>query len=269
MENILKKIIASRRKDVEAAKAAMPVDKILEKLINAPAGRSFKGALKAAKGLALIAEVKRASPSKGPLMQGKQTPAKLAEIYAANGATAISVVTEPKFFKGDGAMIDEVKKACNLPVLRKDFIVDPWQLYESKLLRADAVLLIASLYAQPRDLRKMIQAANNLSLTPLVEVHTADDLKRALRAEAEFIGINNRNLGTFKVDLKITEKLMKSIPEEKFVVSESGIAEKADAAVVWRAGGRGILVGEALIKAKNTAELAAQLVSVGKIGWDS
>jgi indole-3-glycerol phosphate synthase len=266
VENVVKKIVSNRRKEVEALKAAMPVDKILERLISAPAGRSFKGAMKAVKGLALIAEVKRASPSKGALMAPKMTAGKLAAVYAASGATAISVVTESKFFKGDGAMIDEVKKACPLPVLRKDFIVDPWQLYESKLLRADAVLLIAALLPEPRELKRMIVAANNLSLTPLVEVHTADELKRALRAEAEYIGINNRNLATFKVDLKVTEKLVKLVPEEKFVVSESGIASAEAAEALWKQGVRGVLIGEALIKAKDTGALASRIAAIGKIG---
>ena len=266
MENVLKKIVANRRKEVEALKAALPVDKILEQLISAPAGRSFRGAMKAAKGLALIAEVKKASPSKGQLMAGKVTPARLAEAYGQGGATAVSVVTEGTFFKGDAGMIDEVKKACALPVLRKDFIIDPWQLYESKLLRADAVLLIAALFPQPRDLKRMIIAANNLSLAPLVEVHTPDELKRALRAEAEFIGINNRNLATFKVDLKVTEKMIKQVPEDKFAISESGIATPADAEALWKMGARGVLVGEALIKAKDVAGLAARLSAVGKIG---
>ena len=266
MENVLKKIVANRRKEVEALKAALPVSMILERLVSAPAGRSFKGAMKAVKGMALIAEIKRASPSKGPLMGPKQSVAKLAAVYAASGATAVSVVTESKFFKGDGAMIDEVKKACPLPVLRKDFIIDPWQLYESKLLRADAVLLIAALLPEPRELKRMIVAANNLSLTPLVEVHTPDELKRALRAEAEYIGVNNRNLATFKVDIKVTEKLIKLAPEEKFVVSESGIATVADAERLWKMGVRGVLVGEALIKAKDTGALASGISAVGKIG---
>jgi indole-3-glycerol phosphate synthase len=264
VENILKKIIANRRKEVDAMKAAKPIAKMLEALVGAPPSRGFKGVLKATKGMALIAEVKRASPSKGALMSPRQTPAKLAKLYADNGATAISVVTEGKFFKGDLGMIDEVKKACALPVLRKDFIIDPWQLYESRLGRADGVLLIASLFPKPRDLRKMIQGAINLSLLPLVEVHTSEDLKKALRAEAEFIGVNNRNLGTFKVDLKITEKLLKKVNEEKFFISESGIATQEDASFVWKAGAKGVLVGESLIKAKDTAELVREISSVGK-----
>lgn len=265
MENVLKKIVANRKKEVEALKAKTSIATMMERLVGAPAGRSFKGALKAAKGLALIAEIKKASPSKGVLMGPKQSVADLAKDYAAAGATAISVVTESKFFKGDLSFIDTVKKACGLPVLRKDFVVDVWQLYETRLARADAVLLIASLFPQPRDLRKMIQAANNLSLTPLVEVHSPEELKRALRAEAEFIGINNRNLATFKVDLKVTERLMKLVPEDKFVISESGIASVEDAEAVYKAGAKGILVGESLIKAKKPGDLAAALARVGRI----
>jgi indole-3-glycerol phosphate synthase len=265
VENILKKIVANKKKEVEALKKARPMAQMLEGLVGAGPSRGMKAALKASDGLALIAEIKRASPSKGALMGPKQSVAKLAQTYAANGASAISVVTESKFFKGDMGMIEEVKKACGLPVLRKDFIIDPWQLRETRLAKADGVLLIASLFAQPRDLRKMIQGAMNLSLLPLVEVHTADDLKKALRAEAEFIGINNRNLGTFKVDLKNTEKLLKKVNEEKFFISESGINTVEDAMVVWKAGAKGVLVGESLIKAKDTGALARQISSVGKI----
>ena len=265
MENILKKIVTNKKKEVEAMKKARPMASMLEGLVGAPPSRGFKAALKSSDGLALIAEIKRASPSKGALMGPKQTVSKLAQIYADNGATAISVVTESKFFKGDIGMIEEVKKACGLPILRKDFIVDPWQLRETRLARADGVLLIASLFNQPRDLRKMIQGAMNLSLLPLVEVHTADDLKKALRAEAEFIGINNRNLSTFKVDIKNTERILKKVNEEKFFVSESGINTVEDAREVWKAGAKGVLVGESLIKAKDIATLVREISSVGKI----
>ena len=265
MENILKKIVTNKRKEVEALKKAQPMAGMLEKLVGAPPSRGMKAALKASDGLALIAEIKRASPSKGALMGPKQSVTKLAQTYAANGATAISVVTESKFFRGDLGMIEEVKKACGLPILRKDFIVDIWQLRETRIAKADGVLLIASLFNQPRDLRKMIQGAMNLSLLPLVEVHTADDLKKALRAEAEFIGINNRNLGTFKVDIKNTEKLLKKVNEEKFFISESGIHTVEDAREVWKAGAKGVLVGESLIKAKDIGALVKEISSVGKI----
>ncbi len=265
MENILKKIIANKKKEVEALKLKVTPAMQMEQLVGAGPSRGMKAALKASDGVALIAEIKKASPSKGALMGPKQSVAKLAQIYAENGASAISVVTESKFFKGDIGMIEEVKKAVQLPILRKDFIIDPWQLRETRLAKADGVLLIASLFNQPRDLRKMIQGALNLSLLPLVEVHTADDLKKALRAEAEFIGINNRNLGTFKVDIKNTEKLLKKVNEEKFFVSESGIYTGEDAMTVWKAGAKGVLVGESLIKAKDTGALAREISSVGKI----
>jgi indole-3-glycerol phosphate synthase len=259
VENVLKKIVTNRRKEVDILKAKNPVAGMLEQMVSAPAGRSFKGAMKAAKGLALIAEVKKASPSKGALMTGKQTAASLAKDYAAAGATAISVVTEGKHFKGDLGMIDEVKKACGLPVLRKDFIVDAWQLYESKLARADAVLLIASLFAQPRDLRKMIVAANNLSLTPLVEVHSPEDVKKAVRAEAEFIGINNRNLRTFEVSLDTTLDLLGRIPAERLPVTESGIASRSDVQRMRDAGLHAFLVGEAFMRAPDPGAALAEL----------
>jgi indole-3-glycerol phosphate synthase len=265
VENILKKIVANKKKEVEAMKKTRPMASMLEGLVGAPPSRGMKAALKGTDGLALIAEIKKASPSKGALMGPKQSVAKLAQTYADNGATAISVVTESKFFKGDLGMIEEVKKACSLPILRKDFIIDPWQLRETRLAKADGVLLIASLFAQPRDLRKMIQGAMNLSLLPLVEVHTADDLKKALRAEAEFIGINNRNLATFKVDIKVTEKLLKKVNEEKFFISESGIHGIEEARLVWKAGAKAVLVGESLIKAKDIGAMVREIRSVGKI----
>lgn len=264
MENILKKILANKRKEIDAAKLADPIDKMMARLVGAPPSRSFKAAINRKPGLAVIAEIKRASPSKGPLYKGSVT--KMAELYAENGATAISVVTEGKFFKGELSMIQEAKAATSLPILRKDFIIDPWQVYESRLARADALLLIAAVFPQPRDLRKMIHLSLNLSMMPLVEVHTPDDLRKALRAEAEFIGINNRNLATFKVDLKITERILKKETEGKVFVSESGILTREDADFVHRKGAKAVLVGEALLKAKKPGDLLREMAGVGE-GW--
>ncbi|MES2200899.1 MAG: indole-3-glycerol-phosphate synthase, partial [candidate division FCPU426 bacterium] len=185
-------------------------------------------------------------------------------IYTQNGASALSVVTDAKFFKGDLAFIDEVKKVSPLPVLRKDFIIDPYQMYESRLARADAVLIIASLYPETRHLKRMIQLASNLSMTPVVEVHSLAEFKQILRCECEVVGINNRNLATFKTELDTTVKLLKRAPMERLYVSESGIASRADAELLYKAGAKAILVGEALVKAKKTAELCAELGSVGK-----
>jgi indole-3-glycerol phosphate synthase len=261
--SFLKSIVQHKKKEVEAAKKELPMDKILAKLVTAPPSRGFKSALKLKDGLALIAEIKRASPSKGVIAK-TWNPSKLAETYAAAGASAISVVTDAKFFKGDLKTIEEVKKACNLPVLRKDFIIDPYQMYESRLARADAVLIIAALFPETRQLKKMIQLAQNLSMTPVVEVHSLAEFKQVLRCECEVVGINNRNLATFKVDLETSYKLLKRAPAERVYISESGIEAREEAEKLYAAGAKAILVGESLIKAKKTGDLAAELSSVGK-----
>ena len=261
--SILNKIVTNKKKEVEKAKKALPMEKILESLVSAPPSRPFKPILTGGRGITLIAEIKKSSPSKGSLV-AKWDPKDLAKTYHANGARAISVVTDEKFFKGSLDTIAIVKKVCPLPVLRKDFIIDPYQVYESRYHRADALLLITSLFTQTKDLRKMIQLSLNMSMLPLVEVHTADEMKKAVRAEAMFIGINNRNLTTFKVDLNNTLKVMKKVPEDVIFVSESGIHSKEDAIKVYEAGVKGILVGEALLKSKNRAELVAELASVGR-----
>jgi indole-3-glycerol phosphate synthase len=262
--SILKKIISNKKKEVEAAKKAMPMDKILAALVAAPPTRNFKAALRRKDGLALIAEVKRASPSKGMIAK-TWNPVKLAETYAEFGASAVSVVTDAKFFKGDLKSIAEIKKVCPLPILRKDFIIDPYQMYESRLAKADAVLIIATLFPETRQLKKMIQLAQNLSMTPVVEVHSVAEFKQVLRCEIEVIGINNRDLKTFKCNLETTLKLLKRAPEEKLYISESGFENKEDAKKVYEAGCKAILVGEALVRAKKTSDLVSEFVSVGKL----
>lgn len=262
--SILRKIISAKKKEVEAAKKLWPMDKILAALVSAPPTRNFKAALRRKDGLALIAEIKRASPSKG-LIAKTWNPVRLAETYAEAGASAISVVTDEKFFKGDLKSIVEIKKTCPLPVLRKDFIIDPYQMYESRLAKADAVLIIAALFPETRQLKKMVQLAQNLSMTPVVEVHTIGELKQVLRCEIEVIGINNRDLATFKVNLDTTLRLLKRAPQEKLYISESGYEGKDEALKAYQAGCKAILVGEALIKAKKTSELVAEFVSVGKL----
>jgi indole-3-glycerol phosphate synthase len=174
------------------------------------------------------------------------------------------VVTDEKFFQGKGEWIAEAKKASNLPVLRKDFIIDIYQVYESRYLRADAVLLIAACFTQAKDLKKLVQKVQDLSMTPLVEVHNLADLVKALKAEAPVIGINNRDLGTFKVDIKTTAKLAKKVPKDRLLISESGILSAKEAKQVWDAGARAVLVGESLLKAKSIPALARELTGVGQ-----
>jgi indole-3-glycerol phosphate synthase len=261
--NVLKKIVQHKKKELEKKKKELPLETMLNALATAPPTRPFRNALQRERGLALIAEIKKASPSKGLLVKNLNVP-KLAQTYAAFGASAISVVTDEKFFQGKADIIGEVKKSCDLPVLRKDFIIDPYQVYESRYYKADAVLLIANLFSKPKDLKKMIQLVNNLSMLPLVEVHSPAEITKALKAEAEYIGINNRDLSTFKVDLKTTLKLAKRVPKTKVLVSESGIHSAKEARLVWEAGAKGILVGESILKAKDQGSLIRELSQIGQ-----
>jgi indole-3-glycerol phosphate synthase len=263
LASILRKIVANTKKELEKRKKELPLDAILTALVSAPPTRPFRAALQKAPGLALIAEIKKTSPSKGILL-AKVDAKKMAEAYESAGAHAVSIVTDEKFFQGSGAWIAEAKKSSNLPVLRKDFIIDPYQIYESRYLRADAVLLIAALYPLAKELKKMVRKVNDLSMTPVVEVHTLGELERAIKAEADVIGINNRDLATFKVDIKTTAKLSKKIPKGKILISESGITSAEDAAYVHENGARAILVGESLIKAKHMAALVKELIAVGQ-----
>jgi indole-3-glycerol phosphate synthase len=260
---ILRKIVQNKKKELEKRKKALPLETMLNALVTATPSRPFRAALQRPAGLALIAEIKKASPSKGVLVKNLD-PKKLAETYAAHGASAISVVTDEKFFQGKLEFIAEAKKACSLPVLRKDFIIDPYQVYESRYFRADAVLILAALYPKPRDLKKVCQLVTNLSMTPLVEVHTRSELARALKAEAEVIGVNNRDLNTFKVDLKTSFQLAKKVPKTKLLVAESGIRGVKEALQLWKAGFKAILVGEALLKDRSNPPLARELSAVGQ-----
>ena len=248
--NILNKIITQKKKEVAKRQKELPMEKILEAMVSAPPSRQFKPVLTTQRGLSLIAEIKRHSPSNGALVT-RWDPKAIAKTYHENGASAISVVTDEKFFKGSIDMIMQVKKACPLPVLRKDFIIDPYQVYESRYHRADALLIIASLFPQTKDLRRIIKLTQNLSMLPLVEVRSTDEMRRAVRAEAMFIGVNNRDLATFKVDIKATLDVMKKKPDDQTFVSESGIHTIEQARELYKAGCKGILVGESLLKAKN------------------
>lgn len=263
MPSMLRKIVANKKKELEKRKKELPLEQILASLVAAPPTRPFKESLLKPRGLALIAEIKKASPSKGVLVKVIDAR-KMAIAYEDAGAHALSVVTDDKFFQGKGEWIAEAKKASNLPVLRKDFIIDAYQVYESRYLRADAVLLIAACFTLAKDLKKMVQKVQDLSMTPVVEVHNLADLVKALKAEAAVIGINNRDLGSFKVDIKTTAKVAKKVPKDKLIISESGILSAKEAKLVWDAGARAVLVGESLLKAKSIPALARELTGVGQ-----
>lgn len=257
---ILDTILASTRKLVEKRKVARPLAKLDCRAASQLPPRDFAAALKG-QNIRLIAEIKRASPSKGPLAPNLDAPA-LARIYEKAGAAAISVLTEPEFFKGSLADLETVRAAVNLPLLRKDFIIDAYQLWEARAAGADAVLLIAA--ALPAgDLRRLLKATGQLAMTAVVEVHDQAELERALELDAKVIGINNRNLRTFSVSLETTIELCPLVPKGKVLVSESGIHSRADVQRLRDAGVNAILVGEALVTNPDPAAKIKELLGKG------
>ncbi len=245
---MLKQIVADKKIRVAEQKKRLPEDVLKKELAQAGQLRPFRQAL-CMPGIALIAEIKRASPSKGNF--GISTPVSLlAQQYESGGAAAISVLTEEDYFLGSTSDFTEVRKAVKVPVLRKDFIIDEYQLYESRLLCADAVLLIAELLPAAK-LKIFLAICRRLGLEALVETRSAEQIASALAAEAEIIGINNRDLKTFFTDLAHTEQLAHLVPPGILMVSESGIHTATDVLRMARAGADAILVGEAVALAED------------------
>ncbi|MEE8359648.1 MAG: indole-3-glycerol phosphate synthase TrpC [Candidatus Omnitrophota bacterium] len=243
---ILTKIIEEKKKEIEIAKERLPLSMIQEKLLVMPSQRSFKQAISKEREISLIAEIKRASPSAG-LLRRDFDPLKIAQIYRAYGASAISVLTDEKFFRGALSNIDLVKREVYLPILRKDFIIDRYQIYESKLFGADAILLIADLLSRT-ELFHFLEISRELGMDAVVEVHNEEDLAKALSAESGIIGINNRNLHNFEVDMGVTSNLIKSIPDGKIIISESGIKTYEDVMFLKSLGVNAVLIGEAFMR---------------------
>lgn len=242
---ILDKIIETKKEEVERLKKQTSVS-ILEKTITRlEPCRNFHRAI-SSDVCAIIAEVKCASPSHGRFVADFD-PVGIAGIYEKNGAAAISVLTDEKYFSGHKNYLAQIKQKVALPVLRKDFIIDPLQIYETRAIGADAILLIVHVLG--KRLAEFILLSRKLGLSPLVEVHTEEELEIALAASAEIIGINNRNLDTFMTDIETSRRLRARISEEIIVVAESGIKERKDVESLMRAGIHAVLIGEALITA--------------------
>ena len=273
--SILDTILEHKRTaEVPQRKLAVPMDEVRRAAEAAPPTRNFAHALHKANGtVALIAEVKRASPSKGIFIKGEFKPVEIAKTYEANGASAISVLTDENYFQGHLSFMTAVKQAVNIPVLRKDFIVDAYQLYEARAARADAALLIVAAL-DDSELRDLHQLAIELHLTPLVEVHDEAETDRAMRIGAAVIGVNNRDLRTFSMDVETTARCVRTlaigywqlkdslIANSQCLVSESGIFTSADVARVAAMGARAVLVGESIIISPNMAEQVRALSSV-------
>jgi indole-3-glycerol phosphate synthase len=253
-------ILARKRDEVEAARRAMPEAELRARARERAAARGFEAALSLSGGPArVVAEVKRASPSAGAIRAGLDAVAQ-ARAYAAAGAAAISVLTDGPGFGGSLADLAQVRDAVDVPLLRKDFVLDPYQLLEARAHGADAALLIvAALDAAA--LRRHLDACGELGLAALVEVHDEAELEAALRAGARIVGVNNRNLATFVVDLAVSERLLPLLPAGVRGVAESGVRTAADARRLRRAGAANLLVGEALVRAPDPGALLREMTS--------
>ena len=242
---ILERILEHKRREVEERRRAVPIGRIEEAIRSVGPPRDFKRAI-SSDGISLIAEIKKASPSAGVLREDLD-PVGLASAYEAAGAAAISVITDRRFFMGELDYLRRVREAVDLPVLRKDFIIDEYQVIESRAWGADAALLIAAAL-EKRRLEELIRLVEEIGMTALVEVHDEAELEAALESGAQVIGINNRDLRTFEVSLEVTARLVPLIPEGKLIVSESGIKTRRDIELLSELEVDAVLIGEALVR---------------------
>ena len=266
MDDVLKRIVAVKLEENAADKARLPLASVRAQAESLGDVRGFEAALRARvaagspmKGSAVIAEIKKASPSKG-VLRADFRPAEIAASYARHGATCLSVLTDAQFFQGAPEYLQQARAACALPVLRKDFIVDPYQVYAARAMGADCILLIAACLdnAEMADLEA---CAHSLGLDVLVEVHDGRELERALRLKTPLVGINNRNLRTFEVSLQTTLELLREVPQDRLLVTESGILGPADVELMRAAQVNAFLVGEAFMRAEDPGAALAALFS--------
>lgn len=245
---ILDVICEHKRAEVERQKALVPVETLLERIEQVRPARDFRTAVRKP-GMSLIAEIKRVSPSKGVLVENMD-PVEFAAVYEAAGASVVSVLTDGEFFKGSLDDLTAVHQNVAIPCLRKDFIIDEYQIYEARAAQADAILLIVRILSDQR-MKDYLALAHKLGMSALVETHDAAEIGRALGAGAHIIGINNRDLATFEVDIRTTLELRKLVPGGNALVSESGIHTRRDVRLLEDGGIDAILVGEALVTSKN------------------
>jgi indole-3-glycerol phosphate synthase len=262
MSDILERILAAKRREVEEAKSRTPLAALRERSAAGGPVRGFERALRAkvdAGRAAVIAEIKRSSPSKG-LIRADFDPARIAASYEANGAACLSVLTDREFFGGSADDLRVARAACTLPVLRKDFIIDPYQVHESRAWGADCILLIVAALPESR-LRALEDEASSAGLDVLVECHDAKELEIALRLRSALIGVNNRDLRTFDTRLETTLALRDRIPEDRLLITESGITRPEDVERMWKAKVSAYLVGGAFMAAKDPGGELSRLFS--------
>ncbi len=256
---ILDEIVDNKRTEVANRKRRVSLSEFRTRAESVPEPRDLARAL-GGEHVALIGEVKRASPSRGAI-NADANPIRVAAVYAENGASALSVLTDKKYFNGTPNDLKAVRVAAEIPILRKDFIVDEFQIYESRALQADAILLIVRILSDTQ-LEEYLGLARSLGMHALAEVHDEKELERALAIDASIIGINNRNLANFTVDLATTEYLAPKIPPNKIIVAESGVFTIADVERCARVGADAVLVGEALMRASDVGAKVTELSSV-------
>jgi indole-3-glycerol phosphate synthase len=260
MSDILNKIVAVKHEEIAAAKKKKSLEAVREDAFSRVLTRDFEAALRARVGAgqaAVIAEVKKASPSKGVLREDF-IPADIAQSYAEFGAACLSVLTDRQFFQGSSDFLRQARASCDLPVLRKDFMVDPYQVFESRAMGADCILLIAACLSDAQ-MAELEAIARSLDMAVLVEVHDPDELQRALKLKTRLVGVNNRNLRTFDVSLDTTLGMMKDVPADRLLITESGIQTREDVQRMRAAGVHAFLVGEAFMRAKEPGEALAAL----------
>ena len=254
---ILQKIVENKREEVARQKEILPLGELRQMLADRPPTRDFGGAIRN-RDCAVIAEVKRSSPSKGRIREDFD-PVGIAGIYEDNGASAISILTERKFFEGKAAYIPQIGRTVNLPLLRKDFIIDPYQINETRVLGADALLLIARIL-EAGELREFLGLASELGLAALVEVHDEADVEKAISSGARIVGINNRDLETFRTDIETSIRLARRIPKGVTVVSESGINSRGDIERLMGGGIHAFLIGESLMRQQDIGKKLRELL---------
>ena len=258
--DILKKILQVKAGEVAAGSAARPLRQLRAEVESAPEPRDFLGALKASRDAgraAVIAEIKKASPSQGVIRHAFD-PAAIARSYATAGASCLSVLTDKSFFHGEPEYLQQARAACVLPVLRKDFMIDPWQVYESRLMGADCILLIVRALGDAQ-MAELAGTAADLGMDALLEVHDEEELERALALKPPFVGINNRDLSSFHTDPGITLGMLPKIPADCLVVTESGIRSREDVQRMRSHGVHGFLVGETFMRADDPGQKLAEL----------
>jgi len=258
MATILDEIVVAKRQEIVRAMAEVPESLLRERLAQAPPPRDFLGALSQGPPIGLIAEVKKASPSKG-VIRADFDPVRIAQVYQQHGAACLSVLTDRPYFQGSLDDLCQVRAAVGLPVLRKDFVIDPYQVVEARVAGADAVLLIAECLDDD-SLVRLYHAIVELGMTPLVELYEPANLPRVLRLGAKLVGINNRDLRTFQTDLEHTLRLRREIPDDRLLVAESGIRTRQDVERLECAGVTAMLVGEKLMAAADIGAAVDELL---------